>query len=34
MDITTGISAPPIGIMIKKPIIKEIAINAQNKLGD
>ena len=34
IDITTGISAPPIGIINKKPIKKEIPINIQNKFGD
>ena len=34
IDITTGISAPPIGIIIKKPIKKETAIKIQNKLDD
>ena len=34
IDITTGISAPPIGIISKNPIKKEIAINIQNKLED
>ena len=34
MDITTGISAPPIGIIIKKPIKKEMPINIQNKFDD
>ena len=34
IEITTGISAPPIGIIIKKPIKKETAINIQNKLED
>ena len=32
--ITTGISAPPIGIIKRKPIKKEIINNAQNKLDD
>jgi hypothetical protein len=34
MEITTGISAPPIGMIIRKPIKKETAINIQNKLDD
>ena len=34
IEITTGISAPPIGMIIKKPIKKETAINTQNKLDD
>ena len=34
IDITTGISAPPIGIINKKPIKKDIVINIQNKLLD
>ena len=32
IEITTGISAPPIGIISKKPIKKEKAIKIQNKL--
>ena len=34
IDITTGISAPPIGIINKKPIKKEIANKIQNKFED
>ena len=34
IEITTGISAPPIGIINKKPIKKDIASNIQNKLED
>ena len=34
IDITTGISAPPIGIIIKNPIKKDTAINIQNKFVD
>jgi hypothetical protein len=34
MDITTGISAPPIGIISKKPIKKETDSNIQNMLED
>ena len=34
METTTGISAPPIGIIIKKPIRVEIIIIAQNKFSD
>ena len=34
IEITTGISAPPIGIINKKPIKKDIANNIQNKLED
>jgi hypothetical protein len=31
---TTGISAPPIGIINKKPIKKEMANKIQNKFED
>ena len=31
IEITTGISAPPIGIIKRKPIKKETASNIQNK---
>ena len=31
MEITTGISAPPIGIINKKPIKKEMAKRIQNR---
>ena len=34
MEITTGISAPPIGIINKKPIKKDTPNNIQNKLDD
>ena len=34
IDITTGISAPPIGMINKKPIKKEIANKIQNKFED
>tara|TARA_B100001142_G_C13827981_1_gene459251 strand:+ start:291 stop:518 length:228 start_codon:yes stop_codon:yes gene_type:complete len=34
IDITTGISAPPIGIINKKPIRKDVTNNIQNKFGD
>tara|TARA_Y100001980_G_C14253104_1_gene97403 strand:+ start:227 stop:505 length:279 start_codon:yes stop_codon:yes gene_type:complete len=34
IEITTGISAPPIGIIIKKPIKKDIANKIQKSLGD
>ena len=34
IDITTGISAPPIGIINKKPIKKEINNKIQNRLED
>ena len=34
MEITTGMSAPPIGIINKKPIKKEIANNIQNRFDD
>tara|TARA_B100000767_G_scaffold126356_1_gene120453 strand:+ start:326 stop:562 length:237 start_codon:yes stop_codon:yes gene_type:complete len=34
IDITTGISAPPIGIINKNPIRKEIPNNTQNKFED
>ena len=34
IEITTGISAPPIGIINRKPIKKETANNNQKKLGD
>ena len=30
IEITTGISAPPIGTMIKNPIKKDASINIQN----
>ena len=34
IEITTGMSAPPIGIIIKNPIKNETAIKIQNKLDD
>ena len=34
IEITTGISAPPIGIIKRKPIKKETANSIQNKLDD
>ena len=34
IEITTGISAPPIGIMINTPMIKEIKIIDQKILDD
>tara|TARA_A100001388_G_scaffold247472_1_gene207031 strand:+ start:588 stop:845 length:258 start_codon:yes stop_codon:yes gene_type:complete len=34
IEITTGISAPPIGIIIRKPIKNEIAIKTQNSEDD
>ena len=34
IDITTGISAPPIGIIKRKPIKKETNNRIQNKFGD
>ena len=34
IEITTGISAPPIGIINKKPIKKETANSIQNKFDD
>ncbi len=34
METTTGISAPPIGIIIKKPMSVEIIMIAQNKFSD
>ena len=34
IEMTTGISAPPIGIINKKPITKETATNIQNKFED
>ncbi len=34
IEITTGISAPPIGIINKTPIKKDIAIKVQKKLSD
>tara|TARA_Y100000992_G_C20930078_1_gene334065 strand:- start:39 stop:245 length:207 start_codon:yes stop_codon:yes gene_type:complete len=34
IDITTGISAPPIGIINKKPIKKEIINKIQNRFED
>ena len=34
IEITTGMSAPPIGIINKNPIKKEITSNIQNKLED
>jgi hypothetical protein len=34
IEITTGISAPPIGIINKKPIKNDTANNIQNKLDD
>jgi hypothetical protein len=34
IEITTGISAPPIGIINKKPIKKEIANKIQNRFED
>ena len=34
IDITTGMSAPPIGIINKKPIKKEIANKIQNRFED
>ena len=34
IEITTGISAPPIGIINKKPIKKEITNKVQNKFED
>ena len=34
IEITTGISAPPIGIINKKPIKKDIASNIQNRFED
>jgi hypothetical protein len=34
IEITTGMSAPPIGIISKKPIKKDTAIKIQNKLAD
>ena len=34
IEITTGISAPPIGIINKKPIKNETATNIQKKLDD
>ena len=34
IEITTGISAPPIGIINKNPIRKDTANNIQNKLED
>ena len=34
IDITTGMSAPPIGIINRKPIKKEIASNIQNRFDD
>tara|TARA_B100000963_G_C22454866_1_gene592875 strand:+ start:651 stop:869 length:219 start_codon:yes stop_codon:yes gene_type:complete len=34
IEITTGISAPPIGMINKNPIKKDIAISIQNKLED
>ena len=33
IEITTGISAPPIGIIIKTPNKKEITTTVQNKFG-
>src|SRR6056300_289776 len=34
IEITTGMSAPPIGMIYKKPIKNETANNIQNKLED
>jgi hypothetical protein len=34
IEMTTGMSAPPIGIISKNPIKNEVAINIQNKLDD
>ena len=34
IEITTGISAPPIGIIKRKPIKNETANNIQNKFDD
>ena len=34
IEITTGISAPPIGIINKKPIKNDTINNIQNKLED
>jgi hypothetical protein len=34
IEITTGISAPPIGIIKRNPIKKEIKINIQNNWGN
>tara|TARA_B000000532_G_scaffold187632_1_gene153667 strand:- start:60 stop:296 length:237 start_codon:yes stop_codon:yes gene_type:complete len=34
IDITTGISAPPIGIISRKPIKNETPNNIQNKFDD
>ena len=34
IEITTGISAPPIGIIKRNPIKKDAANNIQNKLDD
>ena len=34
IEITTGMSAPPIGMINKNPIKKDTANNIQNKLDD
>tara|TARA_B100000678_G_C17735774_1_gene312560 strand:+ start:262 stop:480 length:219 start_codon:yes stop_codon:yes gene_type:complete len=34
IEITTGMSAPPIGIINKNPIKNEMAIKIQNKFAD
>ena len=34
IEMTTGISAPPIGIIKRKPIKNETANNIQNKFDD